>query len=110
MHTHETDGTSSIREMAEAAIARGLRYIAITDHSKNLAMTNGMDDARALAHAARIRAGRTPKWRGRIRIFPGIEVDILGDGELDSPTTVPSPRWTSSSPACTPASTSPSSR
>ena len=55
MHTTESDGTNSIREMAEAAIARGLEYIAITDHSKALAMTNGMDDARALAHAARIR-------------------------------------------------------
>jgi DNA polymerase (family 10) len=49
MHTSETDGTCTIREMAEAAIQRGRRYIAITDHSKNLAMTNGMDDQRALA-------------------------------------------------------------
>jgi DNA polymerase (family 10) len=55
MHTSETDGTCTIREMAEAAILRGRRYIAITDHSKNLAMTNGMNDARALAHAARVR-------------------------------------------------------
>ncbi len=56
MHTFESDGTNSIREMAEAAIARGLEYIAITDHSKLLTMTNGMDETRALAHAARIRA------------------------------------------------------
>jgi DNA polymerase (family 10) len=73
MHTSETDGTRTIREMAEAAILRGRRYIAITDHSKNLAMTNGMDDARALAHAARVRqvseelaaefhAGKGPQW------------------------------------------------
>jgi len=55
MHTTESDGANSIREMAEAAIARGLEYIAITDHSKNLAMTNGMDDKRTLAHATRIR-------------------------------------------------------
>src|SRR6195952_1294982 len=55
MHTTESDGANSIREMAEAAIFRGLEYIAITDHSKNLAMTNGMDDKRTLAHAARIR-------------------------------------------------------
>ncbi len=54
-HTFESDGSESIRAMAEAAIARGLEYIAITDHSKLLTMTNGMDDARALAHAARIR-------------------------------------------------------
>ena len=56
MHTFESDGTNSIREMAEAALARGLEYIAITDHSKLLTMTNGMDETRALAHAARIRA------------------------------------------------------
>ena len=86
MHTHETDGTNSIREMAEAALARGLRYIAITDHSKNLAMTNGMDDRRALAHAARIREVNRElqqQYDGRITVLAGIEVDILGAGELD---------------------------
>jgi DNA polymerase (family 10) len=82
MHTTETDGTASIREMAEAAILRGRKYIAITDHSKNLAMTNGMDDARALAHAARVRAVDA-EMDGRIRILTGVEVDILADGELD---------------------------
>jgi DNA polymerase (family 10) len=82
MHTSETDGTCSIREMAEAAAARGLRYIAITDHSKNLAMTNGMDDARALAHAARVRQVHA-EMEGRIHLFTGVEVDILGEGELD---------------------------
>jgi DNA polymerase (family 10) len=55
MHTFESDGADSIRAMAEAAILRGLEYIAITDHSKHLSMTNGMDDVRTLAHAARIR-------------------------------------------------------
>lgn len=82
MHTHETDGTCSIREMAEAALARGLKYIAITDHSKNLAMTNGMDDQRALAHAARIRQVND-EMEGRITLLAGIEVDILGEGQLD---------------------------
>ena len=53
MHTVATDGRNTIREMAEAALARGYEYIAITDHSKNLAMTNGLDDQRALAHIAR---------------------------------------------------------
>src|SRR5580704_17659741 len=42
MHTDATDGRDTIRQMAEAALARGLKYIAITDHSKNLAMTNGL--------------------------------------------------------------------
>src|SRR5580658_7184997 len=111
MHTFESDGVNSIREMAEAAITRGLEYIAITDHSKNLAMTNGMDDTRTLAHAKRIReasaqlaeefaAGRGPQWERYeahlreneslarkptvpFRILAGIEVDILLDGALD---------------------------
>ena len=82
MHTTETDGANTIREMAEAALARGLKYIAITDHSKNLAMTNGMDDKRALAHIKRIREVDA-QMQGRIRVLPGIEVDILGEGQLD---------------------------
>ena len=82
MHTSETDGTCTIREMAEAALARGRRYIAITDHSKNLAMTNGMNDERALAHAARVRQVNE-EMAGRIRLFTGIECDILADGTMD---------------------------
>ena len=111
MHTTESDGSNSIREMAEAAIERGLEYIAITDHSKHLAMTNGMDDKRALAHAKRIRAEseklaeefaaqKGPQWarfkarekakepnnqppKVPFRILAGVEVDILLDGSLD---------------------------
>jgi DNA polymerase (family X) len=82
MHTSETDGSNTIREMAEAARARGLKYIAITDHSKNLAMARGMDDKRALAHIKRIREVDS-EMHGSIRILAGIEVDILSEGELD---------------------------
>ena len=82
MHTTETDGRNSIVEMAEAAIERGLQYIAITDHSKALAMTNGLDEKRALEHMKRIREA-DEQMGGRIRIFAGIEVDILADGTLD---------------------------
>jgi DNA polymerase (family 10) len=82
MHTDATDGRDTIRQMAEAALARGLAYIAITDHSKNLAMTNGLDDARALAHAKRIHEVDA-EMDGKIRVLPGIEVDILADGSLD---------------------------
>ena len=82
MHTHATDGKNSIREMAEAGVTRGYEYIAITDHSKNLAMTNGLDDKRALEHVKRIREVDA-EMEGNIRVFPGIEVDILGDGALD---------------------------
>jgi DNA polymerase (family 10) len=82
MHTDATDGRDTIRQMADAAMARGLKYIAITDHSKNLAMTNGLDDARALAHVKRIREV-DKEMRGGIRVLAGIEVDILADGALD---------------------------
>jgi DNA polymerase (family 10) len=81
MHTVETDGRNTIEEMAEAARERGYEYMAITDHSKNLAFANGLTDERALAHIERIRAAE--KEIGGIRIFAGIEVDILDDGSLD---------------------------
>src|SRR5579864_1164360 len=81
MHTVETDGRCTIEEMAEAARERGYKYMAITDHSKNLAFANGLDDKRAVEHIAKIRAADA-KTDG-IRIFAGIEVDILGDGTLD---------------------------
>ena len=81
MHTIETDGRNTIVEMAEAARERGYKYMAITDHSKNLAFANGLDDARAVEHIKRIRM--TGEKIDGIRIFAGIEVDILGDGSLD---------------------------
>jgi DNA polymerase (family X) len=81
MHTVETDGRCTIEEMAEAARARGYKYMAITDHSKNLAFANGLDDKRALEHIQRIRSANE-KLNG-IRIFAGVEVDILADGSLD---------------------------
>ncbi|MFZ0735320.1 MAG: DNA polymerase/3'-5' exonuclease PolX [Candidatus Sulfotelmatobacter sp.] len=81
MHTIETDGRNTIEEMAEAAKERGYKYMAITDHSKNLAFANGLDDKRAVEHIARIREANR-KIDG-IKIFAGIEVDILPDGDLD---------------------------
>jgi len=81
MHTVETDGKNTIEEMAAAAKERGYEYIAITDHSKNLAFANGLDDQRAVQHIARIRAAND-QIKG-ITVMAGIEVDILTDGELD---------------------------
>jgi DNA polymerase (family 10) len=81
MHTVETDGKCTIEEMAVAARERGYKYMAITDHSKNLAFANGLDDKRAEAHIKKIRAAS--KAMDGITIFAGIEVDILADGELD---------------------------
>ena len=82
MHTTATDGHNSIREMAEAALSLGYGYIAITDHSQALGMANGLDEKRALEHIRRIREVDS-QMEGRIRIFTGIEVDILADGSLD---------------------------
>ena len=82
MHTVETDGHNTICEMAETALSHGHQYIAITDHSKALAMTNGLDEKRAIEHIKRIREA-DKEMEGRIRIFAGIEVDILADGALD---------------------------
>lgn len=81
MHTVETDGKCTIEEMALAARERGYAYMAITDHSKNLAFANGLDDKRAEEHIRRIREA-SKKIEG-ITIFAGIEVDILAEGELD---------------------------
>ena len=82
MHTTATDGHNSILEMAEAGFGRGYQYIAITDHSKNLAMTNGLNEERALEHIRRI-SEVDKQMEGRIRVLAGIEVDILSDGALD---------------------------
>jgi DNA polymerase (family X) len=81
MHSTETDGKDDIRTMAEAARAAGLQYIAITDHSQALAMANGLDERRALEHAARIRAV-DGEGLG-IRLLAGVECDIRSDGTLD---------------------------
>jgi DNA polymerase (family 10) len=81
MHTTETDGKDGLEAMVLAARDAGLEYIAITDHSQSLAMANGLDETRALAHAARIRA-RAARVEG-IRVLAGIECDILADGRMD---------------------------
>ena len=80
-HTRESDGTGTIDEMLAAAHALGLDYLAITEHSKSTAIANGLDERRAVAHAARIAdAGQK---LGKIHALRGIEVDILADGSLD---------------------------
>ena len=81
MHTTESDGKDDIRAMAEAAREAGLDYIAVTDHSQSLAMANGLDERRALAHAERIRA--VDREGLGIRLLAGIECDIKADGSLD---------------------------
>ena len=81
MHTTETDGRATLQEMAEAAHALGYQYIAITDHSKALAMANGLDEKRAVAFAKQVRD--LNRVGLPLRIFSGLECDIKRDGEMD---------------------------
>lgn len=80
-HTSASDGTASIEQMAQAAIARGYEFLAITDHSKSQVIANGLSVERLLAHVKQIRqVGDRLK---AIRLLAGAEVDILADGRLD---------------------------
>ncbi len=81
MHTTASDGKATIREMAEAAKARGLKYIAITDHSKRVSMANGLDATRLREHWKAIRKVREEVTG--IEILCGIECDILEDATMD---------------------------
>ena len=81
MHTTATDGRATAEEMALAARQAGLQYIAITDHSQSLAMANGLDETRALQHAAAVRA-LNERIDG-ITVLAGIECDIRADGTMD---------------------------
>ena len=82
-HTNATDGRNSLQEMVEAARKRGFEFLAITDHSRRLAMAHGLDPKRLfeqLEEIDRLNAA----WSG-LMILKGIEVDILEDGSLDLP-------------------------
>lgn len=84
MHTHATDGSGSIDEMVEAAQARGLSYIAITDHSQRVSMARGLDPARLLAQWEEIDRIRPTLPKG-FTLLKGIECDILEAGGMDLP-------------------------
>ena len=82
MHTTATDGRATLEEMAEAARALGYEYIAITDHSKAIAMAFGLDETRVVEFARTVRRINESGHLG-IRIFSGLECDIMKDGEMD---------------------------
>ena len=84
MHTTATDGHATIRDMADAAVERGLDYIAITDHSRRVSMAGGLDPARLREQWRTIDEIR-PEYEGRLRILKGIECDILEKGGMDLP-------------------------
>jgi DNA polymerase (family X) len=81
MHTVATDGKATLEEMAEAARKLGYEYIAITDHSKALAMSNGLDEDRVVAFARRVR--QLDHAGLGIRVLSGLECDIMKDGAMD---------------------------
>ncbi|MBK7927437.1 MAG: DNA polymerase/3'-5' exonuclease PolX [Bryobacterales bacterium] len=81
MHTRESDGRFSLEEMAAAAAERGYGYIAITDHSKALAMANGLDEARAIRFAEKVR--EMDQSALPVRVLSGLECDIRRDGRMD---------------------------
>ena len=84
MHTTWSDGTLSIRQMAEAAKARGRQYIVITDHSQYSAIANGLSVERILQQQAEVR--QVDREMGPdFRVFHGVEMDIRSDGTMDYP-------------------------
>lgn len=80
-HTKATDGRNTLEEMAEAAAQCGYDYLAITEHSKRLTVTKGLDEKRLRKQISQIRR-LNEKLEG-VRVLSGIECDILEDGSLD---------------------------
>ncbi|MBC6935087.1 MAG: DNA polymerase/3'-5' exonuclease PolX [Chloroflexi bacterium] len=84
MHTTWSDGRLSIREMAEAARARGRKYIVITDHSQYSTIANGLSVERILRQQEEVRRVDA-EMSSDLRVFHGVEMDIRSDGTLDFP-------------------------
>lgn len=84
MHTLWSDGTATVQEMAEAALARGRRFIVITDHSRGATIANGLTVERLMAQVEEVRRVDA-LMNGRIRVFHGTEMEIRADGEMDFP-------------------------
>lgn len=84
MHTSASDGIATIREMADAAVARGLKYIAITDHSQRVSMAHGLNADRLRQQWQMIDEIRS-EYENRLLILKGIECDILEAGGMDLP-------------------------
>jgi DNA polymerase (family 10) len=86
IHTDYTDGRNSLREMALAAKKRGLKYLAITEHSDRLKIAGGLDPPQLMKQMEEI--DRLNQELKGITILKGIEVEILEDGRLDLPDSV----------------------
>jgi len=87
VQTSWTDGSDSIETMAKAAMAQGLKYIVITDHTKRLAMTHGLDEKRIIEQWKEIDSVNKKLHASRFtfQVLKGTECDILKDGSLDLP-------------------------
>ena len=85
-HTEATDGRNSLEEMAGVARSKGYRYIAVTDHSKRLAMTHGLDEKRL--DAPMKETDRLNSKLDKFTVLKAIEVDILEDCSLDLPDSI----------------------
>jgi DNA polymerase (family 10) len=83
-HTDWSDGTAPMQAMAEAAIAAGLQYLVISDHSQSLGVANGLTAERLMAQRRLLRDVQAAVG-DRLRLLHGIEVEILADGRLDFP-------------------------
>jgi DNA polymerase (family 10) len=83
MHTTATDGRADAYTMARAARDAGLSYVAITDHSRALAMANGLDEGRTTAQAREMRALNGRDGLEGMTVLAGIECDIRPDGTMD---------------------------
>ena len=81
VHSKWTDGSNSIREMAEEAMKIGLEYIVISDHSRSLAMTGGLDENMLSKQGAEI--DELNKQLDGFRILKGVELNIMKDGTVD---------------------------
>ena len=83
LHARSTwsDGTAGVREMGQAARARGYEYLCITDHARRLAVANGLDEARLRAQREEI--ARVNEELAPFRVLQGVEVEVRVDGTLD---------------------------
>jgi|SRR5579864_5585666 len=83
-HTNWSDGAATLEEMAEAAMAAGLKYLGIADHSRSAGYAGGLSIDRVHEQWQAIDA-LNQKFGKRFRLFKGTECDILSDGSLDYP-------------------------
>ncbi len=84
IHSNWSDGASTIEEIARKAVEMGYRYVAITDHSKSLKVANGLSEEELERRNYEIDR-LNEKFKGKVKILKGVEVDILPDGSLDYP-------------------------